>query len=138
MKSRRTHTVIFLYHFKISVCVSTGRHVAALLSSCSVVIQTNLLNESIEMVIQTSEHFSNKHFAIFAIQPNLRNFHFAKCSPLNGKRLVLNLILKYKSQILHFEKHCHNLVLINLLYIVLFIILYISLLWLWFMSSLMR
>ena len=91
MKSRRIHTVTFLYHSNIvSVCASTNRHVAALLSSCPVVIQTDLLNESIEMVIQTSEHFSNILFAIFAIQPNLHNFHFAKCSPLKRTRLVLN------------------------------------------------
>ena len=91
MKSRRIHTVIFLYHCNIvSVGASTDRHVAALLSSCPVVIPTNLLNETIEIVIQTSEHFSNIHFAIFAIQPNLRNFHFAKCSPVNTTRLILN------------------------------------------------
>ena len=90
-KSRRIHTVTFLYHSNIvSVCVSTDHHIAALLISCPVVIPTNLLNESIEMVIQTSEHFSNIHFAIMAIQPNLRNFHFAKYSPLNRTRLVLN------------------------------------------------
>ena len=57
------------------------------------------------MVLPTSRHFSNKHYAIFATQPNLCNFHFAKCSPLKGTRLLLYEIVKYISQNLHFEQN---------------------------------
>ena len=100
MKSRRNHTVTFLYHSNIvSVCVSTGRHVAALLSSCPVVLQTNLLNKSIEMVIPTSEHDSNKHYTIFVTQPNLCNFHFTTCSSLNGTRLLFHEIVKLNHKV---------------------------------------
>ena len=102
MKSRRIHTVTFLCHSNIaSVCASTGHHVAALLSSCPVVLQTNLLNKSIEMVLPTSEHFSNKRYAVFVTQSNLCNFHFAKCSSLNRTRLLFHEI---KPQNLHLNE----------------------------------
>ena len=75
MKSRRIHTVTFLCHSNIaSVSASTGHHVAALLSSCPVELQTNLLNKSIEMVLPTSEYFSNKHYTTCVTQPNFVQF----------------------------------------------------------------
>ena len=49
------------------------------------------------MVIPTSEHF--KHFAIFATQQNLCNFHITKCSSLNGTRLLFHEIVKLNHKV---------------------------------------
>ena len=79
MKSRRIHTVTFLYHCNISQCLCKHRPPCCCapeqLSSGN---PNKPLNESSEMVIQTSEHFSNIHFAIFCDSAKFAQFSLRK------------------------------------------------------------